>query len=131
MRSRRIRSRRHWANPLRWIPEQFWPVLMRGLIGTGVAGAAVAPAALVRQESITRQETAAETTGTKLWAQNESTKIALESAAALQDSVSVFRAQFAQFQDEMRRAKWREHDLRSRLPENQVGPAFTPWERHR
>lgn len=111
---RRRKKRSRWS-PLRYVPPD-----VLALIGKGVAGGLVvaAPAVAVRQEGVAKAQT-----------QNEALNVSLGAAAALQESLSVFREQFGQFRREIRESRLRERDTKSRLPENAVGPVV-PIARH-
>lgn len=116
---RRPHKPRHRFDPRGWIPPEVLTICARALIGTGVAGAATAPALLVRQEQASKAE-----------ATNDATNAALGTAAALQESLAVFRQQFSEFEVEMKETRRRERDVRARLPESAVGPLPPPPRRH-
>lgn len=112
----RRRKARHSLNPLGWVPPETVALIVKA-VGAGLVVAF--PALAVRQEGLGRQQTA-----------NEATNVALGAAAALQESLSVFRAQFGQFRVEMRESRLREARTAARLPEALVGPVVPLSRRH-
>jgi len=116
---RRRRKRRHKLNPLRFLPNEAWAQIVTWLArGLGAAGVVAAPTVVSQRAN-----------EVKLAYANEATNTALATGAALQESLTVFRRQFAEFTKEIRESRLRERRAAARLPENMIGPAIPyAWE---
>lgn len=112
------RKRRSKHNPMRLLPNETVAQMVTWLArALGAAGVVAAPTVVSQRAN-----------DVKIAAANEATNTALATGAALQESLSVFRHQFGEFQQEMRESRRRERDVRSRLAENAVGPVLpTTW----